>query len=215
MQKQASMRTTFLGRWVLAVTAGEATGFMIPAAAGGILALAAAPAWLAYPVMIGAGACEGALLGLGQSVGFGPSVVPRRLWVAATAAGAAVAWSIGMLPSTIAGFDPANPWMLPGIVIGALLLLVSIPTLQWLVLRRVIPRALRWVPINAGAWAAGILWTLAPSPFIDERTPAPALFASYAVAGLLMALTVAAMTGPAARRIAKTAPHGDRSGASA
>ena len=127
------MRSTFLRRWILAVTAGEATGFLIPAAAGGMVALTAAPTWTVYPVMIGAGACEGALLGLGQSLGFGPSVVPRAAWVTATAAGAAVAWSIGMLPSTLAGFDPGSPGALPEVFVGAVLLLVSIPTLQWLV----------------------------------------------------------------------------------
>ena len=89
------------------------------------------------------------------------------------------------------------------------LLLVSIPTLQWIVLRGVATRSLRWVPINAGAWAVGIMWTLAPSPFIDERTPASVLFASYVVAGLMMALTVAALTGSAARRIAMTAKDHD------
>jgi len=208
------MSRTFLGRWVLAVTAGEAIGFMVPAAIGGMMALAAAPAWAVYPVMIAAGACEGALLGLGQSIGFGPLVVPRSLWVAATAAGAAVAWSIGMLPSTLSGFDASSPGTLPWIGIGAVLLLVSIPTLQWLVLRRVAPRAFRWVPTNAGAWAVGILWTLAPSPFIDEKTTAPVLFATYAMAGLLMALTVAALTGLAARRIATSVKDHDGEDAS-
>ncbi|GAA2845062.1 outer membrane lipoprotein SlyB [Paenarthrobacter ilicis] len=199
------MRTAFIRRWMLAVTACEAVGFMIPAAVGGFLALAAVQGWGVYPVMVVAGACEGALLGLGQSIGFGPLVVPRPVWVAATAVGAAVAWAIGMLPSTIAGFDLGNLWITPEVVVGAVLLLVSIPTLQWLVLRRVVRKSLQWIPINAGAWAIGILWTLAPSPFIDEMTPAPVLFASYALAGIFMAVTVAALTGLAAQRIALAA----------
>lgn len=199
------MRTTFLRRWILAVTAGEAIGFMIPAVVGGFLALTAAPGWVVYPAMVVAGACEGTLLGLGQSIGFGSLVVPRSLWVAATAVGAAVAWAIGMLPSSIASFDLGGPWAVPWVVFGAVLLLTSIPTLQWLVLCRVVRQGFRWIPVNAGAWAAGILWTFAPSPFIDERTPAPLLFVSYAAAGLLMAVTVAALTGLAARRIAVAA----------
>ncbi|WP_426227445.1 hypothetical protein [Pseudarthrobacter sp. DSP2-3-2b1] len=55
--------------------------------------------------------------------------------------------------------------------------------------------------VLAGAWAVGLLWTLAPSPFIDETTPVPILFAVYLLAGLLMAATVAVLTGFAARRV--------------
>jgi hypothetical protein len=196
-----TQRRAFLRRWVIAVTAGEALGFMIPAAVGGVLAVSATPGFLVYPLMIAAGACEGALLGLGQSIGFGSSVVLRSSWVAATAGGAAVAWSIGMLPSTIVGFDPGSPSVVPWLLAGAVLLLVSIPALQWLVLRRVVRPAFWWIPVNAGIWAVGILWTLAPSPFIDERTALPVLFGTYLLAGLLMALTVASLSSLAALRV--------------
>ncbi|QCO99677.1 hypothetical protein FCN77_20675 [Arthrobacter sp. 24S4-2] len=195
------MRGSFMCRWVLAVTAGETIGFMIPAAVGGVLALSAAPGSVVYPMMIAAGACEGILLGVGQSIGFGSSAVRRSWWVTATAAGAAAAWSIGMLPSTVVGFDFGSPSALPWILIGGVLLLASIPTLQWLVLRRVIRRAFWWIPINACAWAVAILWTLAPSPFIDEKTVFPVLLGSYVVAGMLMAVTVALLTGFAAQHI--------------
>jgi len=188
----------------MAVTAGESAGFVIPAAAGGVMAVAGTPTFIVYPVMVAAGACEGALLGVGQSIGFGPALVRRPAWVAVTALGAAVAWSIGLLPSTIAGFDPGLPASVPWIIAGALLLLVSIPALQWLVLRRAIRRAFWWVPANAGAWAAGILWTLAPSPFIDETTSFPLLLGAYVVAGLLMATTVALLTSFAAVRVQKS-----------
>ncbi|WP_142057840.1 hypothetical protein [Pseudarthrobacter sp. B4EP4b] len=199
-------RKAFLRKWVVAVTAGEALGFTIPAAVGGVLAVAAAPGFLVYPLMIAAGACEGALLGLGQSIGFGSSVVRRSSWVAATAAGAAVAWSIGMLPSTIAGFDPGSPSVIPWILVGAVLLLVSIPALQWLVLRRVVRPSLWWIPANAGIWAVAILWTFAPSPFIDETTALPTLIAAYLLAGLLMAVTVASLSSLAALRVLQMIP---------
>jgi hypothetical protein len=193
-------RDPFLRRWLVSVTLAEAAGFAIPAIVGGILGLLAAPAGVVYPAMVLAGACEGVLLGFGQSIGFG-SAVPRSAWMLATGAGAAAAWSIGMLPSSLGGIDFGSPWV---IVLAAMLgcvLLLSIPTLQWLVLRRKGLRTAFWIPVNAGAWAAGILWTLAPSPFIDETTPVPALFGVYLLAGLLMAATVAALTGFAARRI--------------
>ncbi|HJV97691.1 MAG TPA: hypothetical protein VJ617_01130 [Arthrobacter sp.] len=191
----------FLRRWIVCVTLAEAAGFAIPAVAGGILSLLAAPAGVVYPAMVVAGACEGAVLGFGQSLGF-RSAVPRSRWMLATAAGAAVAWSIGMLPSSLGGIDFASPWAIVLTAVLGCLLLLSIPTLQWSVLRRHGLRTAFWIPVNAGAWAAGILWTLAPSPFIDETTPAPALFGVYLLAGLLMAATVAVLTGFAARRIA-------------
>lgn len=152
--------------------------------------------------MVLAGACEGCLLGLGQSVGFGPTV-PRARWILATTAGAAVAWSIGMLPSTLGGIDFASPGVLVLVAVLGSALLLSIPTLQWLVLRRLVPyrRTAFWIPVNAGAWAVGLLWTFAPSPFIDETTPVPVLFAVYPLAGLLMAATVAVLTGFAARHV--------------
>jgi hypothetical protein len=197
-------RDPFLRRWLVSVTLAEAAGFAIPAIVGGILGLLAAPAGVVYPAMVLAGACEGVLLGFGQSIGFG-SAVPRSAWMLATAAGAAAAWSMGMLPSSLGGIDFGSPWVIVLAAVLGCVLLLSIPTLQWLVLRRKGLRTAFWIPVNAGAWAAGILWTLAPSPFIDETTPVPALFGVYLLAGLLMAATVAALTGLAARRIASDA----------
>jgi hypothetical protein len=52
-----------------------------------------------------------------------------------------------------------------------------------------------------GAWAIAVLWTFAPSPIVDESTSVAVLFAVYAVAGLLMATTVAALTAHSARTL--------------
>lgn len=198
----------FLRRWIASVTLAEAAGFAIPATVGGILSLIAAPAGVVYPAMILAGMCEGVVLGFGQSIGLGPAI-PRTPWILATAAGAAVAWSLGMLPSSLGGLDFGSPWMIGAAAVLGSALLLSIPTLQWLVLRGKGLRAALWIPVNVAAWAAGLLWTLAPSPFIDEATPAPALFGVYLLAGLLMAATVAVLTGSAARRIVSAvASHG-------
>lgn len=201
------VRDRFLRRWVVSVTLAEAAGFAIPAMVGGLLGLLAAPAGVVYPAMVLAGACEGVLLGFGQSIGLGPAI-PRTPWILATAAGAAAAWSIGMLPSSLGGIDFGSPWVIVLTALLGFVLLLSIPTLQWLVLRGQGVRTAFWIPVNAGAWAAGILWTLAPSPFIDETTPALALFGVYLLAGLLMAATVAVLTGFAARRIASGAAQG-------
>jgi len=52
-----------------------------------------------------------------------------------------------------------------------------------------------WIPINIAAWLVGIAWTLAPSPVVDQSTPARDLILIYGLAGLCMAATVAVVTG--------------------
>ena len=93
------------------------------------------------------------------------------------------------------------PLSIPLTVLLGSILLLSIPSLQWLVLRRSGYCAASWIPVNASAGAAGILWTLAPSPFIDEDTQGPVLFGVFLLSGPLMTATVAALTGHAAHRL--------------
>lgn len=99
-----------------------------------------------------------------------------RAWVVATAAGAFVAWTLGMLPSTLlsAGSDPGNSTpsepssavvyslaALMGLVAGTIL-----GTPQWLVLRRYVPRAALWVPANALAWMPGMVIAFVAADFL-------------------------------------------------
>ncbi|GGO15342.1 hypothetical protein GCM10010980_10730 [Corynebacterium marinum] len=71
--------------------------------------------------------------------------MPPLQWVAATTVGAVLAWSLGMLPSTLteAGvhveMTQAGTWAV--LVPGAFILLSAIPVAQWTVLRRTVPRA--------------------------------------------------------------------------
>jgi hypothetical protein len=46
-----------------------------------------------------------------------------------------------------------------------------------------------------GAWLVGIVFTFLPSPWVDESTPAAVMFALFAIGGVLMATTVALLTG--------------------
>ena len=167
MRTEAS-NLSFWGRWVAANTLGELAGLGIvgavsssvirvfgePVSAGYVLAFAA--------LSLGLGAVEGAIVGYAQA-----SVLRRRLprlhgWVAATTLGAAIAWALGMLPSTaIALYQPPGPaaaldvpdWLqivlaVPlGMVAGAIL---AVP--QWRVLRRHVAHAGWWLPANALAW---------------------------------------------------------------
>ena len=45
------------------------------------------------------------------------------------------------------------------------------------------------------AWLVGIVWTLLPSPWVDQSTSTGALIFIYGIAGLCMAATVAVITG--------------------
>jgi hypothetical protein len=187
-----------LGRWILAVSAGEGVGFAIATTVAVLTIVNGIDGPGRLALVIVGGACEGVALALGQYLGMREGRPVTWRWVGVTALAAAIAWSLGMLPSTI-GVDPGSPLALIAIVIGGIVLLASIPLAQWLVLDR--PRTFRWVPVNAGAWAVAILWTFAPSPFIDEHSPIPLVVALYVVAGILMAVTFACLTAGVARSL--------------
>lgn len=193
------------------VVVAEGTGFLAPTAGFALSWLLGLDGWARYAVLIVAGAIEGACFGLGQAHALRgtPGQVPRLLWVVATAAAAGLAWSIGMLPSTLSDvgvvLDLGQPvaWLLIGL--GGVMLLASIPTAQWVVLRSVVSSAWRWVPLNMAAWLVGLVFTFVPGPFIDE-TSQPVLIASlYAAAGVAMAVTVATVTGLGLRRMLNAA----------
>ena len=183
-----------LVRWVLVVTLGEAVGFTVPAAVG----VAVTGSWGPLATLVAivlAGSVEGAMLGAAQAdCLYRWQVLPvRRWWIAATSVGAAVAWSLGMLPSTFNLRWTAATAVVAGV--GGLMLLTSLPLAQYFVLRDHVRRAALWIPINIAAWLLGIAWTLAPSPVVDESTPAGALILIYGIAGFCMAATVAVVTG--------------------
>ena len=182
----------------MAVSIGEGVGFAI---AGGVAILTIVggiddPA--RYLLIVAAGACEGAALATGQVLGMRTDRPPAGRWIGATAVAAALAWTLGLLPSTL-GLDIGSPGAAVLVVIGAVVLLASIPVAQWLAMAR--RGTFRWVPVNMGAWAVAILWTFAPSPFIDERSPIALVAALFVLAGVLMAVTFAWLTAPLARKL--------------
>lgn len=193
---EAHRRTGRLLRWVLVVTLGEAIGFMVPAVVGAGMSAAS---WAPLPILIAmvlAGAVEGAVLGAAQAdCLYRWRVLPlRRWWIAATSLGAAVAWSLGMLPSTLGDVNrTVGTVVLVGI--GGLILLSSLPLAQYFVLRDHVRRPLLWIPVNMVAWLLGIMWTLLPSPWVDQSMPTGTLILIYCIAGICMAATVALITG--------------------
>jgi hypothetical protein len=109
--------------------------------------------------------------------------LPRRSWVLATAAGAFVAWMLGMLPSTIlslgqsAASTTAAAAPMPEPPVGIILLLATamgfvlgpvLSAAQWVVLRRYVRRAGWWIPANGLAWSVGMTLVFVGTTFIPS-----------------------------------------------
>ncbi|MFF4059796.1 hypothetical protein ACFYZ8_29810 [Streptomyces sp. NPDC001668] len=190
------------GRWWRWTTLGEAAGFCVPAAAAAVVGDASAT--IAWPVLVAAGMAEGALLGAAQAHVLHRALpdLRRRHWVTATALAAGCAWLLGLLPSAVVprvGFWPAAAGLA---VLDGLLLLFSLGTAQWWVLRRHVTGAAQWIWATAAAWLAGLaVFCTVAMPLWHPGRP-PVLIAAIGVlAGFLMAATVAAVTGRALVRL--------------
>jgi hypothetical protein len=194
----AAQDLTMTIRWIVIVTIAEASGFAVATGAALTAILLVPPGWLSLALTVLGGAIEGALLGTGQWLAMGSRRPPASRWIFATTAGAAVAWTLGMLPSTL-GIDFAAWWVIVLVALGAVALLASIPVAQWLALRR--SGTARWIPVNMASWAIAILWTFAPSPFVDEHSPVALVATLYVIAGILMAITIAALTARTAAKL--------------
>jgi hypothetical protein len=185
------------GRWVGANTLAETIGLGATAAvavgvAGAGDAGDAARLAVAVVAVVLAGAFEGAIVGYAQWRVLRRPLpgLPARSWIVATVVGALVAWTLGMLPSTLMGMrgDAAAE---PAISEATRLLLaagmgaVAGPVLgvpQWLVLRRFVPRAGWWVAANAVAWGAGMPVIFLASGSLPAA-PSTALIAGAVLAG--------------------------------
>ena len=164
-------------RWVLANCVGEAVGLGATALAGVglVTTLGAQRGVVANLLLAGSAILAGTFLE-GTVVGTAQWLVLRRplpetrwrAWVLATAAGAFLAWTLGMIPSTLINVRTDAGTQTPvdepsAAVIYGLAFLMGLllgPVLgfaQWLVLRRHVRRASLWMPANALAWALGMV----------------------------------------------------------
>lgn len=193
-------------RWIAVTTAGEVAGFTVPAAAGALTATLHAGAILTVALLVTAGAVEGAVLGASQALVLRRALpsVPRRTWIGATAAGAALSYAIALVPSTAGGRLgdlPDIALAVAGAVLGVAFL-VALGGLQARVLRGRLERAWRWVPLTAGAWTAGLLvFTAIAPPLWHDGQPIAQIILIGVLAGGAMALTVAAVTGAGLARL--------------
>ena len=117
-------------------------------------------------LVIGLGALEGAIVGAAQAIVLRRRLPQLRTWVAATMAGAVVAWTLGMLPGTLMSLVGSDPSATPSEMSDTLQVILAIPLgllagailgfPQWLILKRYISLAGWWVVANALAWACGM-----------------------------------------------------------
>jgi hypothetical protein len=201
----ADADAVFLRYWVFWMTLGETVGFLAPALAQ--LALAGSP--VQVPVVIFAGAVEGAALGWAQATVLRVRVpaLARAVWVRATAIGAAVAWFLALLPAEWA--DVWQRWPATGQVValglGGAMLLTVIGIAQHTELRRHTRRAGWWIVGSAAAWCAGLaVFFAVSSPLSQPGQPAPLVLLIGVLAGVLMAVTVALVCGVILLRILRS-----------
>lgn len=119
-----------------------------------------------------------------------------RTWAVATATGACIAWTLGMVPSTFMfngsssgseGPGAMSDLMIYALAAGMGLVLGAILGLpQWLALRRYLPNAGWWVLANALAWTLGMVVIFIGTSFI------PASGFTWQIAILLLLFVVAA-----------------------
>jgi hypothetical protein len=191
---------------VLWVTAGETAGFAVPAVVG-VLTRDAAPA-IGYVALLFAGLVEGAALGWAQA-----HVLRRALprldgarFVRLTSLAAAFAYAVGMTPALVG--ERLTEWpIVVTVSLGAVLgtaLLASIGTAQWLELRHCLPRATSWIASTAVAWLIGLaVFMGVATPLWREGQPVAWTIAVGIGAGLLMAASVAALSGAAMLRLVR------------
>ncbi|HUU73570.1 MAG TPA: hypothetical protein VMW70_13160 [Burkholderiales bacterium] len=196
-------RNRFWRRWIAANALGEllglgtvaAIGFFVfqsagePSSTGRVLGFAA--------VFIFLGGFEGLIIGLAQRHVLRSLFPSVRGWVLATIVGAVVAWTIGMVPSTVASLlhqgdtsAQVQPPLALVLLLAAGLGAVAGPLLaafQWLSLRKVLPsKAWLWLPANALAWAIGM-----PVIFLGAQSNEFTSSATIIAALVAMAILVA------------------------
>ncbi|GGU76912.1 hypothetical protein [Lentzea flava] len=190
--------TTVRKSWFAWVTAGEFTGFLAPALAGALTSSA--------PLLVLAGIVEGVILGAAQCLvlrrTFHSFDAPR--WIGVTALAAGFAWAVAML--AVDNADRLNTLPLPAVVVLAAIsgsgVLLSLGTGQWLVLRHHVRNASGWIWANALAWGAGLVaFAAVTTPLWQPGQPTVVITLIGALGGLVMAATMAAVTGFALTRL--------------
>lgn len=138
--------------------------------------------------------------------------IPVRDWTLATAIGAGIAWTLGMLPSTLMALlgtgAPATPSADPpagvmlllaaamGLLLGPVLALA-----QWRVLRRAVGRPGRWLLANAAAWSLGMVLVFAGMDQVGWAGNTPGIVLDILLTCTLAGAAVGAVHGRVLQRM--------------
>lgn len=212
-------RRAFYRRWILANGCAELVGLGSTLGLGAAVAtrmpgLDSSPSTIllaAFGAVLAGTLLEGVLLGASQAWALG-TVLPsfsRRRWIGATALGAGIAWTAGMLPSTIMSLVSApqaqgaapesfEPSLALTLLLAAALGVVLGPFLglpQGRVLRAHGGTVARWVAANCAAWALGMPVVFLATAVIDESSTALQVALTLGAATLGAGLVVGAVHG--------------------
>lgn len=192
-------------RWVLLCTSGELVGFVGVPVLGGALALwltagleTSTQSLVLYAVAVAGGFGEGTVLALFQLRVLTECIpnLNNRHWVLGTGTAAAIAWSCGMLAPTlddVVGISTRAQIMIW--VPASILILLSIGTAQAWVLREVVENPKSWITANSLGWLAGLPWTFILPALLPDNAPTAGWIATFAMAAMLMGLSVGLVTG--------------------
>lgn len=187
--------------WVIWVTLGLALGFIFPSVATLWAVADGRDATGQFMFAVIGGAVQGGILGFAQAFALRKTAaaLPMRRWIGITASGALIAWVVGMIPGTYLKLEATTTASIIVLVAFAFVAIVVMPLAQWLILRGTklgkIGRVWRWIPVTALAWTAGIGWLLLAAPLVQDGTDLVHLISLYTVAGVLMVMTIAFITG--------------------
>jgi hypothetical protein len=207
----APFRRRLYLRWVVACALAELIGIGTAAAVAVFMrAQVGSPATLPAAAavllaMAAAGCVEGGALGWLQARVLReriPSFESRR-WIACTVAVAVLGWMCGMAPSLLMHQgQPDVPAQDPGwlVVLGASALLGAAAgtvfgAAQWLVLRRRVRAASRWIWIHALGWMPAMAAIFAAASLPDAQSPPLAIVLLGALGGLIGGSLLGAITG--------------------
>lgn len=148
-------RVTFVA-WVGLNEVAIAASFLFPSL---LLVNAIANGWdpiWQFLFVAAGGVAQGFLVGLIQWALLARAGVtpPLLAWVAYVSVGAGLAWAVGQVPNLMP--RDTQPATLTSLTIATLVVGLAIPMIaEWLILRRVSPRATIFVAISLGGWLFG------------------------------------------------------------
>ncbi|HEX9035989.1 MAG TPA: hypothetical protein VF808_03275 [Ktedonobacterales bacterium] len=212
---QPRLRWSVWSRWTAANTLAETLGLGATLLLGILLFTQAetviGPIGVALLGILLGALLEGGIVGTAQWLALRGALpaLSWRSWAAATAIGAGLAWTLGMIPSTLfallapassatTGAQAQEPtaWALYGgaaalgLVGGAVLALA-----QWRTLRYHVPRAVWWLPANSCAWAVGIALIFVGTSLIPASGLTPGSAAALIACVIAAGATVGAING--------------------